>query len=660
MSKKKSVKPAAPVRKPQPRPAASSSAARNLLPSAPAIPGGWIVGLIAAALGFVLYINTFGHQWALDDYSVIKENWVVKGGLENLRTIFTTEYRYGAWNSPGSLYRPVTLAMFAWEWSISPDNPAIHHIINVLFYALTGWVLWVTWRRILADYPPVLAAMAVLFFMAHPVHTEVVANIKSRDEILSLLLCTGALYGIWKHMETNRTAWLTAALGMYTLAQFSKEGSITFLAVLPLTLWYFGKRNMGEIVRYTAMFLAPALIFLAIRHNVLANQAGKEIFSILDNFIAAEKNPAMRLASAFMMCGRYLWVMIYPHPLISDLGYPQMKSVGFDDWRALAGFFAYAGMGIWALMNLRKKHFLSYAILFYLATFSLYSNVVYIIGTSYGERELYIPSLGFAFALAWVLMKIFKVEDRENGWNFNGKGALLWGIAGAIILAYSVKTVLRNPAWYDSYALYVADMPNSPNCAKLNYHIGLEEAKRGLDEKKGIATDTAWVEKGIASYSKAIELYPEYHDAYGSRGVAQFRLGRYDQAEKDYQMALKYRPNDTKVLSNLGYIYFLRAQRPGNQLMLTQLDSAESVYRRSVQFDPRFVDARRNLGAVLAMKKKFPEAIEQWKEALKYDKNNPTLLYYIGSAYWDMGQKDAAQPWLDKAYAIEPSLPRKQ
>lgn len=660
MSKKKSVKPAAPVRKPQPRPAAASSAARNLLPSAPAIPGGWIVGLIAAALGFVLYINTFGHQWALDDYSVIKENWVVKGGLENLRTIFTTEYRYGAWNSPGSLYRPVTLAMFAWEWSMSPDNPAIHHIINVLFYALTGWVLWVTWRRILADYPPVLAAMAVLFFMAHPVHTEVVANIKSRDEILSLLLCTGALYGIWKHMETNRSAWLAAALGLYTLAQFSKEGSITFLAVLPLTLWYFGKRNVSEIVRYTAMFLAPALVFLAIRHNVLGNQPGKEIFSILDNFIAAEKNPAMRLASAFMMCGRYLWVMIYPHPLISDLGYPQMKSVGFDDWRALAGFFAYAGMGIWALMNLGKKHFLSYAILFYLATFSLYSNVVYIIGTSYGERELYIPSLGFAFALAWVLMKIFKVEDRENLWNFNGKGALLWGIAGAIILAYSVKTVLRNPAWYDSYALYVADMPNSPNCAKLNYHIGLEEAKRGLDEKKGIATDTTWVEKGIASYTKAIELYPEYHDAYGSRGVAQFRLGRYDQAEKDYQMALKYRPNDTKVLSNLGYIYFLRAQRPGNQLMLTQLDSAESVYRRSVQFDPRFVDARRNLGAVLAMKKKFPEAIEQWKEALKYDKNNPTLLYYIGSAYWDMGQKDAAQPWLDKAYAIEPSLPRKQ
>ncbi len=453
---------------------------------------------------------------------------------------------------------------------------------------------------------------------------------------------------------------MIAALFMYTVAQFSKEGSITFLAVLPLTLVFFGKRSFGQALGMAAMFAIPTVIFLFIRHNVLEHQDGKEIFSILDNFIAAEKNPILRLASAFMMSWKYLWVMILPHPLISDLGYPQMKSVGFSNWQAMLGLVTYVGMGIWAVLNIGKKHFLAFAILYYLVTFSLYSNIVYLIGTSYGERELYVPSLGFAFALAWLVCKIFNISDLSSIWNPQGKGALLWGIAGAILLAYGIKTVSRNPAWYDSYALYMADLPNSPNCAKLNYHTGLEETKRGLNEKSGTVTDSAWVKKGIDRYTKAIELYPEYHDAYGSRGVAYFRLGQFDQAEKDYQTALKYRPNDTKVLSNLGYIYFMRAQRPGNQLMLTQLDSAENVYRRSVKYDPRFVDARRNLGAVLAMKRKFPEAIEQWKEALQYDKNNATLNYYIGSAYFDMGQKEAAQPWLEKAYAIDPSLPKKQ
>ena len=56
------------------------------------------------------------------------------------------------------------------------------------------------------------------------------------------------------------------------------------------------------------------------------------------------------------------------------------------------------------------------------------------------------------------------------------------------------------------------------------------------------------------------------------------------------------------------------------------------------------------------MKKQFPQANEQWKVALQYEPRNATLLYYIGSAYRDMGQPAEAAPWLEKAYALEPSL----
>jgi hypothetical protein len=90
-----------------------------------------LVGLIAAVLGFLLYVNTFGHYYTLDDFSSIKDNWVVKGGLKNIGIIFSTEYRYGTWNSPGSLYRPIPLLMFALEWQLSPDKPFIAHLMNV-------------------------------------------------------------------------------------------------------------------------------------------------------------------------------------------------------------------------------------------------------------------------------------------------------------------------------------------------------------------------------------------------------------------------------------------------------------------------------------------------------------------------------------------------
>lgn len=653
MSKKKIAKPAPQPRRKQP---VEQTAKR------PPLPGGknalW-VGLAAAALGFLLYANTLGHLWTLDDFSIIKSNWITKGGLKNIDLIFSKEYRFGSWNSVGSLYRPIPLAMFTLEWQLSPDNPFLGHLLNALFYALTGWVLWATWRRILADYPPVLAAIAVLVFMAHPVHTEVVANIKSRDEILALLFGTLTLRAIWEYIYSSETKWLVAGMLSYAVAMFSKESAITLMAVFPLAMWYFSPASTSKIVRVAGLMLIPAVIFLLIRKKVLDAQPYQETYSILDNFMVETKNQAERLASAFMMCGRYLWTLIFPHPLVCDMGYPQMKVVNFSDWRALAGFFSYVGMGLWAIFNMRNKHILSFAILFYLATFSVFSNVLMLIGTSYGERLLYMPSFGFALAVGWLFVKIFKIDDRTEIWNPNGKGTALWMALGALLAIYSLRTVFRNGAWYDSASLYAADLPNSPNCAKLNYHNALEQVRLGMDEKESVVKDVEQVRKGIAGYDKCIELYPQYHDAYGSRGLAYYRLGEvlknpeeqkkaWDQALLDYQESLKYRYNNSEVLSNMGKIYFTRGQP----------EKAEEVYRKAVEFDPRFVDGRRNLGAVLAMQRKFPQAIEQWKQALDYaDKTKlPTLYFYIGSAYKDMGQPEKGVEWFEKAYALDPSL----
>lgn len=642
MSKRKQAKP-------EPRPgqkrvtitAAPPTASRNTgtVHAVSAIPGGWWIGLLAAVLGFALYHNTIGHEYCLDDFSSIKENWVVKGGLKNLDLIFSKEYRYGSWNSPGSLYRPLALTVFALEWQLSPDNPHLAHIVNILLYALTGALLWITWRRILAAYPPMLTALAVLIFMAHPVHTEVVANIKSLDEILAMLFCTLSLYGLWRYLERNSGAWLVLSVVSYGLALFSKESAITFLAIFPLTLWFFSGAPAGRTIRISALMLIPAAVFLLARQSAISSQQGKEIFSILDNFIVGGAGPAERLASAFMMCGYYLKTLVLPHPLVHDMGYPQMKAVTFADWRALLGFLIYAGAFVLALINLKKKRFLSFAILFYLITFSLFSNVIITIGTSYGERLLYAPSLGFAFILAYAIIKLFKINNLREVWNPDNKGGLVWGTIAVLLGVYAFATTTRNPAWYDSGALYRADIGTSPNCAKLNYHLALEETKQGVDEKSGNVTDPAQVLKGIERYSNAIKLYPQYHDAFGSRGLAYFRLKKYDEAFEDYQKSLEYRPGDAKVLSNMGYIYFLR----------NQLDKAEEVYKKSIQSDPRFVDARRNLGAVMAMKRNFPAAIEQWEEALKYEPENVTLLNYIGSAYRDMGQPEKGQPYLEKA-----------
>ena len=77
-----------------------------------------ILALVAAAFAFLLYANTLGHDYVLDDFSVIKENTITKRGTAALGEIFSSAYRAGYTITDTKLFRPIPKAMFAIEWQI--------------------------------------------------------------------------------------------------------------------------------------------------------------------------------------------------------------------------------------------------------------------------------------------------------------------------------------------------------------------------------------------------------------------------------------------------------------------------------------------------------------------------------------------------------------
>lgn len=159
------------------------------------------VFLVFAAITVLLYSNTFSHDYALDDEAVIEFNTHVHMGLAGLPTIFSSGY----WSGAGSFqngYRPLSVASYALEYHFFGLNPAVSHVVNVALYAIPIMMLLSVLRqfdssmamrhgsasggRSLSRYWPYIT---VLIFAVHPVHTEVVAKIKSRDEILAFLFC---------------------------------------------------------------------------------------------------------------------------------------------------------------------------------------------------------------------------------------------------------------------------------------------------------------------------------------------------------------------------------------------------------------------------------------------------------------------------------------
>jgi hypothetical protein len=145
-----------------------------------------IIGLIFT-IAFALYYPTLKYGFVMDDGAVIIDNKTVKRGTEAIVQLFKESSVYGSTGENFGTYRPFVMAMFAYEYSIAKGSPYIHHFLNVLFYSVCCVVVYITLRKFLKKFNPFIPLIAILLFIVHPVHTEVVANIKSRDEIMSML-----------------------------------------------------------------------------------------------------------------------------------------------------------------------------------------------------------------------------------------------------------------------------------------------------------------------------------------------------------------------------------------------------------------------------------------------------------------------------------------
>lgn len=164
----------------------------------------WTAALILLVLPILLYAGALRFGYVLDDTLVLSENKFVQQGTKGIPAIFSNESLVGYLGANhdivvGARYRPLSIASFAVEHQLFGVAPGISHFVNALLYALTALVLFRLLSTVVSPKPGQrwflsLPFVAALLFALHPLHTEVVANIKGRDEILALLLALVASY----------------------------------------------------------------------------------------------------------------------------------------------------------------------------------------------------------------------------------------------------------------------------------------------------------------------------------------------------------------------------------------------------------------------------------------------------------------------------------
>lgn len=621
-------------------PVASSSVKRTLA---------LFIGLFA----FLLYANTLNHHFVLDDHGLMPENSMTKKGIAGLGEIFSSGYRAGMSNADYQTYRPLSKAMFAIEWQISPENPSLGHWMNVIWFTISCVLLF----HVLSVYMKgklLVPFLATLIFIAHPLHTEVVANIKSRDEIMNLLFCMLTALLNYRYVTTQKIIYLLTAGVTFFLALLTKESAITWLAVFPLLFYFFTDAPRAKYLTTTGVFLFFSLLFLLIRRKVLGNYDTP--VPIIDNSLLAIDNPLLQRANAFVIMGVYLKLLVFPHPLCIDGSYNTFPPVGFGDWHVLLPFAILAGLAVYALLRIKKKDIISFSILYFLVTVSIVSNIFVMIGTNYGERLLYIPSLGFCIALAVILQRLFNVTEPE------GKSLSLSSLLSAstkpvaitalIVVLFSVKTVARSAMWKDEDILFTEDLKIVPNSAHMQFyqgnHITAESELETLDslqKEKQIA-------EGIGNLSRAIEIFPQYAEAYQRRGYIYYTQHNYPLAEVDFKKALEYNPSHAVAHNNYGNLLFnqrkysealehFQTAAKYNPLYAHAINNMASVYgvygegaREQAQKDP--ANAEQHLKDARAQ---FEMAIGYFLKAIEIDPTYPDPYNLVSITYRNIGDE---------------------
>ena len=558
-----------------------------------------LIALGVAVLAMLLYAPSFHYGFVYDDDAVVKNNRFVHQGFQGLDEIWTTTYFKGHnENVNARAYRPIPLTTLAIEYQFFALNPKVNHATNILFYGLTGFFLVLLLTALLRKYHFSLPIIIALLFIVHPIHIEVVANIKSRDELLAFLNYLIAFWLLLQYLDTKKILLFIASIAFYCLALFSKESAITTLAVIPAGLYFFRTLSWKKIALYTAPFVAAFVFYLIIRSSIVGGLNAGVTLTKLDNSLLAANGFAERSASNILVLGYYWFKTLFPHPLLSDYSYITIPLVNWDDWRVYVSLLTYIGLTGLMIWGFPKKRPYSFAIFYYFATVSLFTSIVVTNVSAYNDRFQYNASLGVCFLIGWgiyLLMKTQNIEDKQSQDNnrqklaatsaslekkwikdwrfFLKKNVLPLSIVATLMALAIFKTMDHLPVWKDRYALFEHDIQYSPNNARMHKNYGGSLARKALAEQDK-EQQKVFANQAIEELEWALSIYNRIPTGHVHLGNMYFLLKDFNKAEKAYRDALAIDSHNHHAKANLANIIYRKGMYRESVDMLESLNKS--------------------------------------------------------------------------------------
>lgn len=669
---------------------------------------------IIVFLCFILNFNTLNNKYALDDEIIINLNLNVQSGNDGIGKIIKTDAFQGYLDmagvqSPisGGRFRPLSIITFAMEQSFFGETlglqyrqeqnklnymessgasaadiqiqikvlqnikdrinesaislAPIRHFIQVLLFILSMIVLFFFLRKHIFSSNSILSFISVVLFVIHPVHTEVIANIKSRDEILSLLFIILTLHFCFNYVneKSRRNLWL--AIISYVFALLSKEYAM-ILPVLVVIGWItIHKLTIKEILN--PLFLRLCLIaafFIIIRFTFFSNVnvINATVDTLNDPYLLA--SPLQTFASKTAILLEYFRVLFFPMNLSSDYSYAHFSYIDIASWKFVVSFLLYISLISLFLYSFIKKKAITFPLGLFLGFLFLINNLIFPIGATMGERLVYHSSLG----LCIILVMLGDQFMNKRSWDLSVKRVLVFSLLLPIILLFSYKTIARNSEWQSNYTLFTHDVKTVPNSALANCNAATEIynsaytiynglKKPSLQDRKNYELQ---LKNAIQYFDKALAIHNKYVVAFTNRGLCYYHLGDKDRAAEDWIKAAEYFNGTNSFLKQNSYVFFQEGIAFGSK---KEFEKAIKPLFIASKMNPNDASIWTNLGGAYFMTGKFKLSVDAFSKALSINgslqeaqngKRVAQSIYSLEESFLKNSSDDNIKMELEKAY----------
>lgn len=465
---------------------------------------------------FLIYGQTFLGDFVFDDRNII-DHAATLSDPNQLYRILSSPY----WTEEAGLYRPITALSFAFSFFFLGNGAWSFHLVNLILYALSVWLLALVLEKLFNN--KILSYLAALIFLVLPIHTEVVANIVSRAEILALFF---SLLVFWELLR-DKIVWWRVGI-WFALALGSKETAIA-AAPIALLVVYLKEKNLFtreillKYLRPALSLSAGGILYFGARWLVLgiANFL-KSSTTIVENplaFVSAKE----RIFTALNILTMYLQKIFWPINLCSDYSYNQIPPIkNFFNAGVLIGaaFLFLLAIGIFVFS--RRSPALSLSSAIFLFSFLPVSNLIFPIGTIAGERLMYFPSVGVSVFLAWLILKICRLAPPKF---FE---YLFWFLSLALIVFYGIFSYRRALDWLTEKRLFTSAAQCAPNSVLSRSNLGASYYLEGnlVEAKKTLL--------------EARDIYPDYPKGVNNLGLVYWKMGDRVKARELFLRALGY------------------------------------------------------------------------------------------------------------------------